>query len=137
MASVYNLLKTQAPFISPICTLLEEHIYQPIKAGQPITIGQIKTGIERPLLERISEAVGEGKALNVSPEGTAARKQQGVIATNEVISNLSKGSSLEIDETEVDEAEVDEAEVDETEVDADGGDEEGAVNTEDEADTEG
>ena len=122
MASVYNLLKTQAPFISPICTLLEEHIYQPIKAGQPITIGQIKTGIERPLLERISEAVGEGKALNVSPEGTAARKQQGVIATNEVISNLSKGSSLEIDETEAD---------------AGGGDEEGAANAEGDVDMEG
>jgi hypothetical protein len=82
--------------------LLEEHLYQPIKAGQPITIGQIKTGIERPLLERISEAVGEGKVLNASPEGTAAGKQQGVIVTNEVISNLSEGSSLEIDETEVD-----------------------------------
>ena len=102
MASVYSLLKTQAPFIGPICMLLKEHLYQPIKAGQPITIGQIKTGIERPLLERISEAVGEGKVLNASPEGTAAGKQQGVIVTNEVISNLSEGSSLEIDETEVD-----------------------------------
>jgi hypothetical protein len=122
MASVYSLLKAQAPFISPICTLLEEHLYQPIKAGQPITIGQIKTGIERPLLERISEAVGEGKALNASPEGTAAGKRQGVIATNEVISNLSKGSSLEIDETEVD---------------ADGRDEEGAANAEGDVDREG
>ena len=102
MASVYSLLKTQAPFIGPICTLLEEHIYQPIKAGQPVTIGRIKTGIERPLLERISEAVGEGKAPDASPEGTAAGKQQGDIGTNEGISNLSKGSSLEIDETEVD-----------------------------------
>ncbi len=74
MASVYSLLKTQAPFISPIYTLLEEHLYQPIKASQPITIGQIKTGIERPLLERISEAVGEGKVLNAGPEGTAAGK---------------------------------------------------------------
>ena len=74
MASVYSLLKTQAPFISPICTLLEEHLYQPIKASQPITIKQIKTGIERPLLERISEVVGEGKVLNAGPEGTAAGK---------------------------------------------------------------
>jgi len=122
MASVYSLLKTQAPFISPICTLLEEHLYQPIKAGQPITIGQIKTGIERPLLERISEAVGEGKALDASPEGIAAGKQQGVIAANEVISNLSKGSSLEIDETEDD---------------ADGGDEEGTANAEGEVNREG
>ena len=111
MASVYSLLKTQAPFISPICTLLEEHLYQPIKAGQPITIGQIKTGIEKPLLERISEAVGEGKVLGVSLKGTAAGKQQGVIATNEVISNLSKGSSLEIDETEVDAGDEDEESV--------------------------
>jgi hypothetical protein len=122
MASVYSLLETQAPFIGPICTLLEEHLYQPIKAGQPITIGQIKTGIERPLLERISEAVGEGKAPDVSPEGTVAGKQQGVIETNEGISNLSKGSSLEIDETEVD---------------TDSGDEEGAVNVKDEVDREG
>ena len=111
MASVYSLLKTQAPFISPICTLLEEHLYQPIKAGQPITIGQIKTGIEKPLLERISEAVGEGKVLGVSLKGTAAGKQQGVIATNEVISNLSKGSSLEIDETEVGAGDEDEESV--------------------------
>lgn len=122
MASVYGLLETQAPFIGPICTLLEEHLYQPIKAGQPITIGQIKTGIERPLLERISEAVGEGEAPDASPEGTVAGKQQGVIETNEGISNLSKGSGLEIDETEVD---------------MDSGDEEGAVNVKDEVDMEG
>ena len=102
MASVYSLLKTQAPFISPICTLLEEHLYQPIKAGQPISIGQIKTGIGRPLLERISEAVGEGKVLNAGLEGTAAGKQQVLIATNKVMSNLSKGSGLETDEAEVD-----------------------------------
>jgi len=93
MASVYSLLKTQAPFIGPICTLLEEHLYRPIKAGQPIAIGQIRTGIERPLLERISEAVGEGKAPDANPEGTAAGKQQGVIETNQGISNLSKDSS--------------------------------------------
>ena len=74
MASVYSLLKTQAPFISPIYTLLEEHLYQPIKASQPITIRQIKTGIKRPLLERISEAVEEGKVLNTSLEGIAAKK---------------------------------------------------------------
>jgi len=122
MTSVYSPLKTQAPFISPICTLLEGHLYQPIKAGQPITIGQIKTGIERPLLERISEAVGEGKAPDASLEGTAAGKQQGVIETNEGISNQSKGSSLEIDETDVD---------------TDGGDEEGAANAEGEVDREG
>ncbi len=102
MASVYSLLKTQAPFISPIYTLLEEHLYQPIKASQPITIGQIKTGIERPLLERISEAVGEGKVLNAGPEGTAAGKQRGVIVINKVISNISKGNSLETNKTEVD-----------------------------------
>ena len=111
MTSVYSLLKTQAPFIGPICTLLEEHLYQPIKAGQPITIGQIKIGIEKPLLERISEAVGEAKVLGASLEGTAAGKQQGVIATNEVISNLSKGTSLEIDETEVDAGDEDEESV--------------------------
>ena len=122
MTSVYSLLKTQAPFIGPICTLLEEHLYQPIKAGRPITIGQIKTSIERPLLERISEAVGEGKAPDASPEGTVAGKQQGVIETNEGISNLTKGSGLEIDETEVD---------------MDSGDEEGAVNVKDEVDMEG
>ena len=73
MASVYSLLKMQAPFISLICTLLEEHLYQPIKTGQPITIGQIKTGIEKPLLERISKAVGKDKVLNTGLEGTAAR----------------------------------------------------------------
>ena len=122
MTSVYSLLKTQAPFIGPICTLLEEHLYQPIKAGRPITIGQIKTGIERPLLERISEAVGEGKAPDASLEGIVAGKQQGVIETNEGISNLSKGSGLEIDETEVD---------------MDSGGEEGAVNVKDEVDMEG
>lgn len=115
MASVYSLLKTQAPFISPIYTLLEEYLYQPIKASQPITIGQIKTSIKRPLLERISKAVGEGKALNTSLEGTAARKQQGIIITNKVISNLSKGSSLEINKTKVD---------------ADGGDKEGGIDRE-------
>ena len=73
MASVYSLLKMQAPFISPICILLKEYLYQPIKAGQPITIGQIKTGIEKPLLERISKAVGEGKVLNAGLKGTATR----------------------------------------------------------------
>jgi len=71
---MYSLLKTQAPFISPIYTLLEEYLYQPIKANQPITIGQIKIGIKRPLLKRISEAVKEGKVLNTSLEGTAAKK---------------------------------------------------------------
>jgi hypothetical protein len=73
-------------------------------------------------LERISEAVGEGKALNTSLEGTAARKRQGVIATNKVISNLSKGSSLEIDKTEVN---------------ADGRDKEGVANIEGNMDREG
>ena len=67
---MYSLLNEQAPFINPICTLLRKHIYQPIKAGEAITIGQIKTGIERPLLEGINEAVGEGKVLHTDLEST-------------------------------------------------------------------
>ena len=63
------------PFISPIYTLLKEHLYQPIKASQPITIRQIKTGIKRPLLKRISKAVRESKVLNISLEGIVTKKQ--------------------------------------------------------------
>lgn len=52
-------------------------------------------------MEKISKVVGEGKALNVSPEAMAAKKQQGVIITNKVISNLSKDGNLEINKTKV------------------------------------
>ena len=60
---MYSLLTKQAPFINPIYILLRKYIYQPIKAGEAITIGQIKIGIKRPLLEGINKAVGEGKVL--------------------------------------------------------------------------
>ena len=54
--------------------LLEEYLYQFIKAGQPIIIGQIKIGIKRPLLEKISKAVRENKILNTGLEGIATKK---------------------------------------------------------------
>jgi len=70
---MYSLLNEQAPFINPICILLWKHIYQLIKAGEAITIGQIKIGIKRPLLEGINEAVGEGKVLYTNLESIYSR----------------------------------------------------------------
>ena len=46
MAPIYTLLNKQVPFISPICMLLNNYIYQPIRARKAISIGKINIGIK-------------------------------------------------------------------------------------------
>jgi hypothetical protein len=84
---VYSLLNEQVPFINPVCALLQKHIYQPIKAGEAITIGQIKIGIERPFLERNNKVAGEGKVLHTDLESICSEGLQSTAATNRVTSD--------------------------------------------------
>jgi len=57
MIEVYDILHRHAYFLSPICQLLEAHVYQPIATGGPITLRMDSKTSEKLLLQRIEDAV--------------------------------------------------------------------------------
>ncbi len=75
MARVYPLLKERVPFIQPICDILEEYIYDPIQAGAPLRMQQIKAGSSKPFLDKVKEAIGSAEDEN--DEAGDARGEDG------------------------------------------------------------
>ncbi len=56
MSFVYPLLKTCVPCLDPVCELLAEHLYGPIKAGARLDMRVLRAGVRGgSLLEKIQE----------------------------------------------------------------------------------
>jgi hypothetical protein len=72
MTAIVPLLRARAEFLDPILELLDEHVYQPITAGQLITIGKIQSSDSKPLMSRIEAAIEDVRPIedSVEDEGT-------------------------------------------------------------------
>jgi hypothetical protein len=64
MAQVYPILLETAPFLKPICEIIDETIYQPLKIGQPLKVKAIKTTGNN-LLNSLNKAIKEADEMEV------------------------------------------------------------------------
>jgi hypothetical protein len=57
MAFVYPMLRRHIACFQTVCTLLEEHVYNPIMAGRALHLGKIDQSISGSLMQKIEGAV--------------------------------------------------------------------------------
>ena len=68
MALVYPMLRRHVACFQPVCTLLEEQVYNPIMAGRALHLGKINQSTRGSLMEKIERAVIPPQPAEELPE---------------------------------------------------------------------